>query len=81
VLAGCAPKKLHHATLHEKLWFITKATQPRSGQQHQITIQNPLIRPAGTFSPMSGEKGKMKGSYLEEHFKCVESRSTGVELP
>ena len=43
-----------------------EAPKPQSDQHHQITIQNPLIRPAGHLLPKPGEKGNKEGSYLEE---------------
>ncbi len=44
--------------------FALEAPQPLGGLLTAITIQKPLIRPAGTFSPCPGRR-ENDGSYLE----------------
>ena len=42
-----------------------QANKPQSGQQQQITVENPLIRHSVTPSPHAWGEGKIEGKYLE----------------
>jgi hypothetical protein len=64
-----APRIFSHAyeyplVLLLALLCMPRAHQPSSNLQHQITGQEPLICPAGTFSPNKGRREK-GGRYLE----------------
>ena len=58
----------------------SKATQPLSGLQDKIIVQEPLNRPSGTFSPSGGEGNKEGGSSLEDTIIGIANYVTNPDL-